>query len=379
VRSRHLLLRFLIVSLVVLGGCSAVDPEIISDRDHLARVLRSRNLDPGQVILPFGMTEEMRRYAHANVLGGLKAEDKLARLRSRLLESDDMKVTYTWGYTGTATEVFEKRQANCLAFTNLFVAMAREIGVPVFFLAVDNVENFRKEGDLVVVTDHVAVGFGDAGDSLQIYDFSDQPEVDRRFVRRISDLTAIALFYSNRGAEALRLGLTEPALDWLSSAVLIDPLLPNAWVNYGVALRRAKRFGEAETAYKKALEIDPRTYSAYNNLASLLRSQHRVAEATGYETTLAKTPNQNPYTYLSLGDISLSSGKVDEAERFYRRAVSLSNESAECLAALGQVAVATGDLRLARKMLKRASEIDGGMPRVRRLAEVLAQNPRSNS
>lgn len=378
-RSRHLLLRFQILSVVVLCGCSAVDSEIISDRDHLARVLRSRNLDPGQVILPFGMTEEMRRYVRANVFDGLKAEDKLERLRSRLLDSTEMKVTYSWGYTGTATEVFEKREANCLAFTNLFVAMARELGVPVYFLAVDNVENFRKEGDLVVVTDHVAVGFGDAGDSLKIYDFSDQPEVDRRFVRRISDLTAIALFYSNRGAEALRLGLNEAAIDWLNSAVLIDPQLTTAWVNYGVALRRAKRVGEAESAYKKALEIDSRTYSAYNNLASLLRSQNRIAEATGYETTLAKTPNQNPYTYLTLGDISLSSGKIEEAERFYRRAVSLSSESAECLAALGQVAVATGDLRLARKMLKRASEIDRGMPRVQRLAEVLAQNSRSSS
>ena len=90
----------------------------------------------------------------------------------------------------------------------------------IFVLAVDNVESFRRQGDLVVVSDHVAVGYGERGQRT-IFDFSEEPEEDPRFVRKISDLTAIAMFYTNRGAEALQAGDVEASLDWLRTAVVL--------------------------------------------------------------------------------------------------------------------------------------------------------------
>lgn len=367
--------------LVLLTGCASVGTTYIEDREHLALVLRSRGLSAEEPILPFELNDDMRRFAHETAPEHLPAVEKLDRLRARLLDQSQMKVKYSWGYTGTAEEVFVHREANCLAFTNLFVGLAREVGVKVFFLAVNNVESYRREGDLVVVSDHVAVGYGDSSTSLSVYDFSEREAIDasdRRFVARISDLTAIAMFYSNRGAEALRAGLVEPAVKWVHAAVLIDPDLANGWVNYGVTLRRQGELVQAEDAYRKAIVLDPSLYSAYNNLASLLRQVGREGEAKAYEEELLKGPNQNPYTYLSLGDISLRSGRYDEAERFYRKASTLKGDNAEAYAALGQLAVMQGDLRTARRMLKKAQETSGTttVARVSRLAEVLAATER---
>jgi tetratricopeptide (TPR) repeat protein len=354
----------------LLGGCASAPP-LIYDREHLISTLRARNVDPGNVILPYGLNDAMRRFAHETASTSVPPIARLEKLRERLI--NELQVRYAWGYTGTALEVFEKREANCLAYTNLFVGMARELGVPVTFLAVDSIERYRKEGDLVVVSDHVAVGYGDSAGSLLIFDFADQePVTDQRLVRRISDLTAIAMFYSNRGAEALRLGLTDAAVTWLQGAIAVEPGLANAWVNLGVALRRQGDVAGAEKAYKKALEIDPRVYSAYHNLATVLRAGGRDAEAAGFEAELERTPNNNPFTFLSLGDLSLRHGRLEEAERFYRRAVSLNRDSAEVYAALGQLAAANGDLRLARRMLRKAEEIDAAMPRVARLNGLLA-------
>jgi Flp pilus assembly protein TadD len=354
---------------------------MIQDREHLALVLHSRNLEAENPVLPFEINEDMRRFARETAPPELPALEKLERLRTRLLDQSQMRVKYSFGYTGTAEEVFVNREANCLAFTNLFVGLAREVGVKVFFLAVNNVENYRKEGDLVLVSDHVAVGYGDSSTSLAVYDFSEHQRIesaDRRFVKRISDLTAIAMFYSNRGAESLRAGLVDASVKWVKAAVLIDPSLANAWVNYGVTLRRAGDLAGAEEAYRKAISINPGIFSAYNNLASLLRQQGRNEEAIAYEQELLRGPNQNPYTYLSLGDISLRSGRLDEASSFYRKAAHLSNENAETLAALGHLAVMQGDLRGARRMLKKAQEAPGAgvVSRVSRLAEVIAATER---
>ena len=342
------------------------------DRDRLVKLLKNRGLDPHQVVLPYGLTDEMRRWVREAVPNKYNEEERLDRLRDALLADRNLAIEYTWGYTGTAAEVFQYRRANCLAFTNLFLGMARELGIPVYFLAVENVETYRKEGNLVVISDHIAVGYGE-GPGRKIYDFSEEPEDDLRFVRKISDLRGIAMFHSNRGAEALQAGAVTDAISWLDLAVTIDDSLSSAWVNYGVARRRSGAVAQAETFYKKAIELDPRVYSAYHNLAALLRTESRLSEAEAFETALAEAPSHNPYTYLSLGDLSLEAGRLQDAERFYRRAVSLSDADAECFAALGHLAVASGDMRLAKKMLRKARKHDGSGTRVTTLATALGK------
>ena len=346
-------------------GCASGAP--VDYRQALEQALRSRGLDPAEVIVPYELNDEMTTWARDNIPRTLGPSDRLMRLRDLLLDPKQLKLEYAWGYTGTAAEVFNDRRANCLAFTNLFVGMARELDIEVYFLAVERVETYRKQGDLVVVSDHVAVGYGDAHSDSMVFDFSELRNDGYRSVKPISDMTAIAMFHSNRGAESLQAGYVDNAVRWLRSAVLIDPELVPAWVNLGVVLRRAGDFSGAEDAYKHALEIDPRMVSAYQNLAALLQRQGRTEEARGFLRAMQKTPSRNPYSYLTLGDISLSNGHLEEARRFYRRANNLVDGDAEVYAALGQLAVAAGDLRTARKMLRRAQKIDGQNRRTLRL------------
>ncbi|MEO1366139.1 MAG: tetratricopeptide repeat protein, partial [Acidobacteriota bacterium] len=324
-------------------ACSTYSIDEPLDRTALDRALVDRGVDPERVVMPYALRDDIAAWARGTVEEHALDRDKLRALSDRLLDPDELPIDYVWGYTGTAEEVFDRRQANCLAFTNLFVGMARAVDVPVYFMAVDHVESFRKEGDLVIVSDHVAVGYGEPGQRL-VYDFSEEQDSDLRFVRRLSDLTAIAMFHSNRGAEALQRGRVDEALSWLRVAVEIDDRLMHAWVNLGVAERRVGRYAEAEAAYQRALAMDPGSVSAFQNLASLLRYRGRVDEAEAYEDILGSGQSQNPFTYLSLGDLSLQGGRFDEARRFYRRALGLS-ESAEAFAALGQASAAAGDLR----------------------------------
>ena len=354
----------LLAAALLAAGCASSEIARNLDAGDVARELRNRGLEPSGVVIPYEITEEMRAWAHRLVPQETAPEKRLETLLAGLVDPDKLKVVYEPRHTATAQEVFETRRANCLAFTSLFVGMAREIGVPAYFLDVDDVERFEKEGDLVVVSGHVSAGYG-TGSEIKILDFSAAPEPGYRHVRRISDLTAIALFHSNRGGELLRAGKQDEALPWLLKAVTIDPELPGAWINYGVALRRSGDLTRAEEAYRKALEIDPLAVSAYQNLAALLRHQGKQQEAEDLLALSGTLGSRNPYIYLSLGDLSLAHGRIDEARRFYKRAMRLYRDNAEPYAAMGIAALASGDAGEAHRWMRKAIAIDQENQRVK--------------
>jgi Flp pilus assembly protein TadD len=355
-------------ALLVLG-CASRGPVGSPD---LARALHSRGLDPASLIVPFEITDEMRAWAHARVPDGTPSEERLDRLLAAMIDPRFLQLKYEAGRTSTAREAFETRRANCLAFTSLFVGLARELGVPAYYLDVEDIERFEKDGDLLVVSGHVSAGYDIGGGKVKILDFSPSPNPGYRRVHRVSDLRAVALFYSNRGAESLRAGSSGEALGWLRKAVEIDPEFGGAWVNLGVALRRAGDMAGAEAAYRKALEIDPEISSAYTNLASLLRVRGKDAEAEGLLALAANVDRRNPFSLIALGDLSLAHGRLEEARRFYRQALRLRGDDAEVYAALGLVALAAGNPAEASKWLRRAEARDRANERVRQLGSRLA-------
>ena len=353
------------------GACRSTSLNVTEDFE-LQRGLRARGLDPAAVTVPWRLNAEMRQWVHHQVPDNLGNEERLQRLLAALLGSDGLALVYKAGTTSTAQEVFASHQANCLAFTSIFVGMAREVGVPVFYLDVGDLEKFERDGNLVVESGHITAGYG-SGSQLRILEFTPIATPSYRQLHRISDETAIALYYSNRGAELLRGGDDREALVWLRQAVVIDAELARAWINYGVALRRTGDPAGAEAAYRKALEDDPGSVAAYQNLAALLFVAGRGREAGELMALSGKLDSRNPFNYLALGDVSLGQGRIDEARQFYRKAQHLEGAAADADAALGQLALASGDRREARRWLHKAVSRDSANDRVQRLAAQLGE------
>jgi hypothetical protein len=337
---------------LVLAACRGLAPGLAAEPD-LVRQLRARHVDPASVIIPWQLNDEMRSWAHQHVSDQLPTDQRLDRLLAVLMGQEGLDLTYQVGATGTAEEVFASRHANCLSFTSLFVGMARELGVDAFYLDVGDVEKFEREGSLVVESGHITAGFG-SGSLLRILEFTPIARPNYRQLHRISDLTAIALFYSNRGAELLRKSQERDALVWLHESVGLDPELARGWINLGVALRRTG---------------DP----AYQNLAALLFAAGRAREGDELMALSGKLDIRNPFNFLSLGDVALSHGRFEEARRFYRKAQHLEGAGAEAEAALGQLALAKGDKREARRWFRKAAAHDGANERVKRLAAQLGE------
>ncbi len=356
---------------LLAGGCASVADGPI-DRGSLERLLREKGIRQAPAVVPYELTDEMRAWVHKAIPNpDVPTDKRLQLLLTALLDPQKgMGITYEAHFTGTAAEVFTQRKANCLAFTNIFVGLAREVGVPVFYLDVDDIQRFERQGDLVVVSGHVSVGLA-VGNEVEILDFTMAPAAHYREIKRISDRTAVALYYSNRGGELLRAGRYAEALPWLEASVVLDPDLARGWVNLGVARRRTGDPASAETAYRRALEIDPDSSSAYQNLSSVLRLRGQDKEAEELLAIAARVGERNPFSFLDLGDVSLAHGRLDDAHRLYKRALRLYGEHAEPYAAMGQWAVAAGDYKEARRWLDKATAIDRENGRVKQLAAAL--------
>lgn len=339
------------------------------DRSVIAEQVGQRGLDPDLLIWPWELGARLRGWLARQAVGRPPAE-RLQVAFHQLLEPGGRGLEYDPAVTGTADEVFASGRANCLGFTLLFVGIARQLGVEAGFFRADRGESYRREGDLIVISEHITAGYT-AGGEERVVEFTLTPEVDYRRASRISDLTAWALFYSNRGAEALREGDPGEAVRWLEVAVRLDPQEASAWTNLGVARRRLGELAAAETVYRRAIEVDPDHLPAYLNLSGVLRLRGDGDASQEIVGLLDRGSQRNPYAYLVLGDASLEEGRLEDAARYYRRAVRLGRDKAEPRAAMGLWALSRGDERRARRWLRRARRLDASEQRTVRLEKML--------
>jgi tetratricopeptide (TPR) repeat protein len=352
-----ILARLIAAALVTAAaaGCASTPADFATER--LYAQIRARGVDPKDVIVPFELNDEMREWVRHRVPAGGESETQLEQLLKAMLNRDGKELKYEHGVTGTARDVWQTSRANCLSFSHTYIGLARELGLQVYYLRVYDLESFEKAGDLVIASDHVTAAYGPAN-RRRVLDFVDRPIPDYHTVEPMSDLTALALHYSNRGAENIREGQLKEAEAMLRLSVKLDDTLGDGWVNLGVALRRLGQGKEAEAAFRRALETNPRLLPAYSNLAALLERQGRNDEARRLLELTDRRRNRNPFTYLALGDLAMEEGRLGDAERFFRHAQRLHPDRAEPLAALGQWALAAGKCRDAQRWLERAEKLD---------------------
>lgn len=333
--------------------------------------------DSGALELPVRpdvLSAEMKAWLERKISSQGDDVTRMQRLLEALQRDEDgPRLRYVEGYTGTAQEAFESGKVNCLSFSQVVVAMARELGVGAFYMDVRQFEEFTKEGDLVVVAGHMTAGF-EHGIERLILEFSVGPDVEYRDAVRISDATAHAYYHSNRGAEELQGGNMKRAVEWLRVATEVDPTLPDAWANLGVALRRDGNLREAEAAYRRSIELDANFFPAYQNLVALFRLRGDPDAADLLLEVLGRQSTNNPFVYLAVGDLIMDRDDPKGALEFYRRGRRLRRSDPDLLAALGRAHLALGEREKARKLLSKALAKEPGNPRAERLKRELASS-----
>jgi hypothetical protein len=227
-------------------------------------------------VCPLELTPSMVAWVRRVVPERGPAEVRLRALLNQLLSPQGLHIRQAPGPTTTAAKTFEMRVANCVAFAHLVVALAREGGLRAYFVWTD-LEGCTQRDSLRIGERHLAAGYGTAS-QMMVLDFGGLAQAPAGRFRVVSDVTAAAIFHSNRGVETLLAHAVEVALPWLESAARLDPELDVAWLNLGVGLRRSGDLDGAERAYRRALEINPHLLWARENLAVLMHLRSRLDE-----------------------------------------------------------------------------------------------------
>ncbi len=128
--------------------------------------------------------------------------------------------------------------------------------------------------------------------------------------------------YYNLGGTYLFLGRDNEAISALQKSIKIRPTA-GAYSNLGTAMFRARRFGDAASNYRQAVELEKHTYDMWGNLADayFFNGQHQEA-MKAYEKELDLIVEQlvvNPNNAGLLGDAAACYGRLG------RRAEALEN------------------------------------------------------
>ncbi len=160
---------YFLSSLIVVLLTACAGPTIVPESSSISveALLAAKQLT-GETDLPevndvdvLAMDQDMLRFLDKHVNQKHRSTLKLHELLYAIITEGSFGLEYD-EITRTAQETFEARLGNCLSFTNLFVAMAREVGLEVSYQEVDIPPSWSMAGDTYELNRHVNV-FVDLG------------------------------------------------------------------------------------------------------------------------------------------------------------------------------------------------------------------------
>jgi len=303
------------------------------------------------------LSPEMRDFLDAHVNRAGSGNVKLQQLATAIIDEDVFGVTYD-DRTRTATETFRTRRGNCLSFSTMFLAMAREVGLNVQYQEVEIPPDWTLDNDTYVLNQHVNVFVDLDLAGTRVVDFNIADFRASYPMRRIADTRALAHYYNNVGVERMQAGDTASALAYFRSAIAADEhAFSPSWVNLGTLYLRNGHPAHAEAAYLQALRTDESDLVAMSSLARLYERQGDRERAAAYRKRVVHHRNLNPYYRYELARRAYSDQDWDAAIGHLKYAVRKRPKEDRFCLLLGLSYLGKGDERAARRWLARAEEV----------------------
>ena len=349
-------IQFLVgVSLVacLLSACASVPKRIYTQEEIVSQMEARVSAEMrDQIVIPFEIDDEIRQLAENITRGMSDGRQKVRAIVEAIIGLDGFSISYDSLSNKTAMEVFRQGKGNCLAYSNLFVGMARHVGLEAVYVDVVSFERHTREAEVIVNTDHVTGGIV-RGPDVNVIDFTRTPEREYIGFEVIDDLEAIANYYNNQGflygyfteVEGTELDFDpmEEEMKMYRLALEVLPTFHRARNNLGVGLRRRGRVQEAIEQYNMAIEVDPGFSEAHANLGAAYYALGRIDDAVEELQIASRQSGSNGYFHHHLGVAQYSLERYEEAIKEFKRALSKEPEMASARYYLGQSYLKLGD------------------------------------
>lgn len=288
----------------------------------------------------------------------------------RWLRAEKKRFAYAEGESYTAAEAFQARRGDCFAVTNLFVALARLLGIDARYAYVREGEYRDQDGRFVIST-HVAAVYGRGRDE-RIVDFIRDPDARNLYLYQpLTDGAAAALFNSNLAVQQLQRGHADIAEAMLRLLLEREPELPELQANLGAVLLHQKRAREARALLDAALGRFPAYAPLYANAIAADLALGDDASARAHQERARAIADGDPLLVFGEGLRRYEHQDYAAASERFQRAASLLPSSASVWAWLARAQHADGHAGPATESLERALRLAPQDAQLRALASLL--------
>lgn len=344
---------------LMLGACASTRTAAPSDA-QLSYVLGGAGLahadfgalpDPDQLL---SLDAGMRRFAHEVTRDAGSQYARMNALAQAFSSPERLGLRYRADLTLAPNEAFAQRSVNCLSYTMLFVAMAREVGVAARFnqVLIPPIWDFSNEGRYVLYQ-HVNARVGDSDLRYTVIDVSGE-NIDSSYEhRRMTDREALAQFYNNRAFE-LRTQSPELGLGYLLRALSLEPQQAYLWSNLAEMYLSLGVPQAAAVAVRRAIELDVRHFPAYGTAVAVYDALGDHRQVRLYRARAEYFQNQNPYYHYDKAVAALKRTQPREAVAELRRAIALYPREPRFFYALGIALAKLGETGAAEQSIELA-------------------------
>jgi len=278
-------------------------------------------------------------------------------LAESIFHHSELNLLYDNDANTIASETFKNKAANCLSLTIMTYAMADYAGLGVRFQQVTIPEVWvRREGSSLL-NRHVNLRlYPKSETNVTLYnERSYQLDFDRRAqslrppVVVINKQKVLAMFYNNKGADALIKKNYSKAYAYLRQALITEPSLIEGWTNLGILYRRIGRLDYAENTYQTALTINENDSTTWENLAYIYHLTDRQQQADSIMQRLKTKRLSNHYYHFMLGEVAYEKKEFKQAISHYQKAIKLNRKIHEFYFAIAKSYYQLGDIKNSQK------------------------------
>jgi len=326
--SKHVLLFLALLCIGCMGGPTPrseawFETHLIDGTPAFGRVIAAA--EPVDLL---SLTPAMQRFVAEDIGRARDPYRRVEQLLKKMEAYGYFDNPYLQSGTYSAAETFEARRGNCVAYTNLFIALAREAGLKASYQLAHVPPSWNVQSGYLLRNNHINVSLKgvrtpwESGDDITV-DFN-VVEIDERLPHEvITDDYAASMFYANIGVEHLQQGNLEKAFAYLKLAILTEASNVDLWNNLGTLYSILNKDQLAEEAYLVALELSDDDKTALAGLAKVIKKQGRFEEAARYERLIAQYRDNNPFYHFAVAEQLFKNHALQPALESIDRAIAL--------------------------------------------------------
>lgn len=361
-------LSLLLVFVVLIQGCST------TNRIN-TQTLQSPYLDqyfPYEGVIEteqdmFNLTPDMRRYVQKRLSSPQMSTRKKAETLIRDLFSPEyMNIAYRHDANFYPAETFDKGLANCMSLTVLAYVLAEHAGLDTEFMSVEVEENWNVLAQTTLLNGHVNLEISTPESNSQVFythqrsfviDFLPMLNVKPKSKTPLSKDQIAALFYNNKGAEALTENKPNLAYQHFKRASLLAPKMSSIWGNLASLYRQSGHIEQAENLYLHATQLDPNNLNIQENMALLYRLTGRERQAKTIEDKVYNARKNNPYFFAMKAEEALYKNDPSNALALFKQAIKLNRKEHSFYFGMAKSALLLNQFEQAEKYLLKASNL----------------------